>query len=59
MMPYGSQVNPQERWQITMYVQQLQKGEGAGASVATGEEAENEAGGNPDTDNPVTGTPNN
>lgn len=59
MMPYGSQVNPQERWQITMYVQQLQKGEGAGASVPTGEETENEAGGNPDTDNPATGTPNN
>lgn len=59
MMPYGSQVNPEERWQITMYVQQLQKGEGAGATVPTDEETENEAGGNPDTDNPVTGTPNN
>jgi mono/diheme cytochrome c family protein len=59
MMPYGSQVNPEERWQIVMYVQQLQKGEGAGADVAAGEEAENEAGGDPATENPVTGTPTN
>ncbi len=39
MQPYGSQVNPTERWQIVMYVQQLQKGE-TGTSIATGEEAE-------------------
>jgi mono/diheme cytochrome c family protein len=26
MMPHGTQVNPQERWKIAMYVQQLQKG---------------------------------
>ncbi|MFD3002295.1 c-type cytochrome [Pontibacter toksunensis] len=57
MMPHGSLVNPTERWKITMYVQQLQKGEGAGATVPTSEEAENEAGGEPITDNPVTGTP--
>ncbi|RDV13134.1 cytochrome c [Pontibacter diazotrophicus] len=53
MMPYGSQLNPMERWQVVMYVQQLQQGEGA--TVVTDEETENEAGGNPDTDNPVTG----
>jgi mono/diheme cytochrome c family protein len=57
MMPYGSQVNPTERWKIVMYVQQLQKGEGA--EVVTDEQAENEAGGEAITDNPVTGTPNN
>ena len=57
MMPYGSQVNPTERWQIVMYVQQLQKGEGAGADVTTTEQTENEAGGEPSTDDPVTGTP--
>ncbi|MHA6249003.1 c-type cytochrome [Pontibacter sp. CAU 1760] len=57
MMPYGSQVNPTERWKIVMYVQQLQKGEGA--EVATPEQAENEAGGEAITDNPVTGTPSN
>ncbi|GAA4443765.1 cytochrome c [Pontibacter saemangeumensis] len=55
MMPYGSQVNPTERWKIVMYVQQLQKG--AGADVATTEQTENEAGGEAITDNPVTGTP--
>lgn len=38
MMPHGSQVNPIERWKITMYVQQLQKGE---AAPAAEEEAEN------------------
>lgn len=27
MMPHGSQVDPNERWKIVMYVQQLQKGE--------------------------------
>ncbi|MBA9079010.1 c-type cytochrome [Rufibacter quisquiliarum] len=26
MMPHGTQVNPEERWKIVMYVQQLQKG---------------------------------
>lgn len=57
MMPYGSQLNPTERWQVVMYVQQLQQGEGAGAGVTTGEETENEAGGETITDNPVTGTP--
>lgn len=55
MMPYGSQVNPTERWQIVMYVQQLQQGEGG--TVPTTEETENEAGGESITDNPVTGTP--
>ncbi|WP_162055742.1 c-type cytochrome [Pontibacter pamirensis] len=54
MMPYGSQLNPTERWQVVMYVQQLQQGEGA--TVTTGEEAENEAGGEAITDDPVTGT---
>lgn len=55
MMPYGSQLNPTERWQVVMYVQQLQQGEGA--TVTTDEETENEAGGETITDNPVTGTP--
>ncbi|GAB3537561.1 hypothetical protein GCM10027443_30820 [Pontibacter brevis] len=55
MMPYGSQLNPTERWQVVMYVQQLQKG--AGADVATTEQTEEEAGGETITDNPVTGTP--
>jgi mono/diheme cytochrome c family protein len=32
MMPHGSQVNPDERWKITMYVQQLQKGDAAPAA---------------------------
>ncbi len=27
MMPHGSQVDPNERWKIVLYVQQLQKGE--------------------------------
>jgi mono/diheme cytochrome c family protein len=56
MMPHGSQVNPEERWKIVMYVQQLQKGEaGAGAGSEEAEEAA-ETG----TEAPVTGTtPNN
>lgn len=28
MMPHGSQVNPEERWKIAMYVRVLQKGKG-------------------------------
>lgn len=62
MMPHGSQVNPTERWKIVLYVQQLQKGIVDAAPATTtetnvGEEAENEAGGETITDNPVTGTP--
>ncbi|MBB6612191.1 cytochrome c [Pontibacter sp. Tf4] len=34
MMPHGSQVDPNERWKIVMYVQQLQKGE-TGTSAGT------------------------
>ncbi len=29
MMPHGSQVNPEERWKIAMYVRVLQQGKGA------------------------------
>ncbi|WP_114783382.1 c-type cytochrome [Botryobacter ruber] len=54
MRPHGSLVNPTERWKIVMYVQQLQKGE-TGTTVAAGA-AENEAGGEAITDNPVTGS---
>lgn len=39
MMPHGSQVNPEERWKIAMYVHVLQRGEGPDALsklVATG-----------------------
>ncbi|WP_345600388.1 hypothetical protein, partial [Thermocatellispora tengchongensis] len=28
MMPHGSQVNPEERWKIAMYVRALQLGKG-------------------------------
>ena len=52
MRPHGSQVNPEERWKIVMYVQQLQKGE-AGAGAGT-EEAGKAA--EPGTEAPVTGT---
>lgn len=31
MMPHGSQVNPEERWKIAMYVHVLQRGEGPDA----------------------------
>lgn len=31
MMPHGSQVNPEERWKIAMYVRVLQRGEGPDA----------------------------
>lgn len=31
MMPHGSQVNPEERWKIAMYVRVLQRGEGSEA----------------------------
>ncbi len=49
MMPHGSQVNPEERWKIAMYVHVLQRGEGpdvldklvaAPASPATGSESQ-------------------
>ncbi len=58
MMPHGTQVNPTERWKIVMYVQQLQTGKVPTAAPA--DSAAQEASGQPDTDNPVTGaTPNN
>lgn len=62
MMPHGSLVNPTERWKIVLYVQQLQKGIVDAAPATTtettaGEQAENEAGGEAITDNPVSGTP--
>lgn len=56
MGAYGSQVNPTERWKIVMYVQQLQKGI-TDTAVSAGEQAEDEAGGEAITDNPVSGTP--
>ncbi|TPE42570.1 c-type cytochrome [Pontibacter mangrovi] len=59
MMPHGSQVNPEERWKIVMYVQQLQKGEtGTAVSTDASEEAAQDAA-EAGTENPVTGTPNN
>lgn len=33
MMPYASQVNPEERWKIAMYVSQLQQGDAASTPV--------------------------
>ena len=33
MMPHGSQVNPEERWKIALYVAKLQNPEGTGESV--------------------------
>ncbi|WP_242922330.1 c-type cytochrome [Pontibacter liquoris] len=56
MRPHGSLVNPTERWEIVMYVQQLQKGITDTAAPAD-KQAADEAGGTPGTDNPVTGTP--
>jgi cytochrome c len=32
MMPHNTQVNPQERWKIAMYVKQVIQGEGGGAT---------------------------
>ncbi|WP_192821483.1 cytochrome c [Rufibacter sp. LB8] len=60
MMPHGTQVNPEERWKIAMYVQRLQKGETeiAGDSQDTASQstdAPNGASTNQNT-NPVTGT---
>lgn len=37
MMPHGSQVDPNERWKIVMYVQQLQKGETGTTVEAAGD----------------------
>ncbi|WP_205503031.1 c-type cytochrome [Rufibacter psychrotolerans] len=63
MMPHGTQVNPEERWKIAMYVQQLQKG----ITDATGVESQDTGSTSTDapqgasTDantNPVTGTTN-
>ena len=31
MMPHNTQVNPEERWKIAMYVKQVIQGEGAPA----------------------------
>lgn len=33
MMPHGSQVNPEERWKIALYVKKLQNPEGTGEST--------------------------
>ncbi|WP_048921039.1 c-type cytochrome [Rufibacter radiotolerans] len=61
MMPHGTQVNPQERWKIAMYVQQLQKGvtdTEAGDAKDTGSQTSDApAGASTDQNtNPVTGT---
>lgn len=34
MMPYGSMVNPEERWKITLYVRQLQTGEADASTLS-------------------------
>ena len=36
MYPHGSQVNPEERWKIAMYVATLQNPEAAAAEAAAG-----------------------
>ncbi|MBC3541515.1 cytochrome c [Rufibacter sp. H-1] len=61
MMPHGTQVNPQERWKIAMYVQQLQKGitdaTGADAADTGSQSTDAPAGASEDQNtNPVTGT---
>ena len=53
MMPHGSQVDPNERWKIVMYVQQLQKGETGTTVEAT------EAAGDTTSAQNETATPNN
>jgi mono/diheme cytochrome c family protein len=62
MMPHNTQVNPQERWKIAMYVKQVLQGEGGGANAGT-EGADATAGAPDKTDastnqntNQVTGT---
>lgn len=63
MMPHGTQVNPEERWKIAMYVQQLQKGivdvEEEPATESMASAATSSAAASAGTDqkvNPVTGT---
>ncbi|WP_207435871.1 c-type cytochrome [Sabulibacter ruber] len=61
MMPHGTQVNPEERWRIAMYVRQLQKGitDASGADVSdTGSTSTDAPQGPSKTENtnPVTGT---
>ncbi len=53
MMPHASQVDPNERWKIVMYVQQLQKGETGTTVEAT------EAAGDTTSAQTQTATPNN
>jgi mono/diheme cytochrome c family protein len=55
MMPHGSQVNPEERWKISLYVRQLQLGEAASTPVDVPQGADSGASSTQDT-NPVTGT---
>ena len=66
MMPHGTQVNPEERWKIAMYVQQLQKGivdvaeDDAAQAQDTGSLTADAPGGasKDQNTNPVTGTTN-
>jgi mono/diheme cytochrome c family protein len=55
MMPHGSQVDPEERWKIALYVQQLQQGEAASTPVDVPQGADPGASSIQNT-NPVTGT---
>lgn len=63
MMPHGTQVNPEERWKISMYVKMLQKGQvdvGSGDTADAGSQSTDAPQG-ASTDqnaNPVTGTSN-
>ncbi|WP_234462400.1 c-type cytochrome [Adhaeribacter terrigena] len=57
MMPHNTQVNPEERWKIAMYVKQVIQGEGAPAeSVDQAGSADKTNASTDQNTNPVTGT---
>lgn len=55
MMPHGSLVNPEERWKIVMFVQQLQTGQADAGAPAEGAATEEAA--ETGTENPASGAP--
>jgi len=64
MMPHNTQVNPEERWKISLYVKNVIQGEGAEMQSSEGSGGSNNAGAPDQTDastnattNQVTGTP--
>ncbi|RDC61555.1 c-type cytochrome [Adhaeribacter pallidiroseus] len=58
MLPHGSQVNPEERWKIALYVKNVLQGAGEQSTQVSGEAATEASSKDGDNIQQATGTPN-